>query len=64
MKFRPWSGLFLSEEYLSSVESANLITKEIIELYNQFNVEILIETALRTPAEVTNMINLIYGDDI
>ncbi len=29
MKFRPWKGVFLSEEYLSDVEAADTITRQV-----------------------------------
>ena len=53
-----WSGLYLSEEYLASVEGANRITCEIIRLYEQHNVEPIIESALRTAKEVQQLSDL------
>jgi hypothetical protein len=51
MKFRPWNGVFLSDEYLSSVEAAEAISLQVLGLYRAHNVQVLIETAIRTPAE-------------
>ena len=51
MKFRPWNGVFLSDAYLSSVEAAEAITLQVLGLYRAHNVQVLIETAIRTLAE-------------
>lgn len=59
MKFRPWSGVFLSERFLSSVDEAVTITREILEVYREFNVEPLVETALRTPKDVDSLASLL-----
>jgi hypothetical protein len=42
-KFRPWNGVYLSEQFLSSPSIATEIVISIIRLYNEFNVEILWE---------------------
>ena len=42
-RFRPWNGVFLSDEYLSGTERAEAITKEILGVYATFGVEILVE---------------------
>ena len=34
MKFRPWNGVFLSDEYLGSVEAATAITRDAELLIN------------------------------
>lgn len=54
MKFRPWSGVFLSEEYLSSVEAATRLTKEILACYRQNEVIPLLETPLRTEQDIAD----------
>lgn len=36
MKFRPWGGVQLTEEYLASVESADAVTRRILEVYKEF----------------------------
>ena len=51
MKFRPWSGVFLSEEFLGSVEQAEAITASVLRLYRAYGVEVLLETAMRTRDE-------------
>ena len=52
MKFRPWHGVFLSDEYLSSVEAATRITKDLLACYRKHNIVPLLETALRTKKDV------------
>ena len=51
MRFRPWNGVFLSEQYLGSVEAAETITASVLRLYRAHGVEVLVETAVRTKAE-------------
>ena len=43
-KFRPWKEVFLSNEYLNSIEYSNLVTKRILEIYTNNNIIPLIET--------------------
>lgn len=42
-KFRPWNGVYLSEQFLSGPSMATEIVTDIIRLYNEFQVEILWE---------------------
>ena len=58
-KFRMWSGLFLSEEFLGSVEGAAEITCEIERIYKKFGVECLVESAIRTEKDMTNLVEFI-----
>lgn len=58
-KFRMWSGLFLSEDFLGSVEGAAEITREIKRVYDKFGVECLVESAIRTDKDMTNLIQFI-----
>lgn len=37
MKFRPWGGVYLSEEYLSGVEAADEATRRILDVYREFS---------------------------
>ena len=46
-KFRPWSGVFLSKDYLDSVDKARGITVQMLQLYRRFDVTPLVETAVR-----------------
>jgi len=55
MKFRPWNGVFLSGEYLESVESAEEISARILEIYAQHGVKVLCETAMRTEKDLERL---------
>ena len=43
-KFRPWKGVFFTQEFLNSLKLATLVTKEIYNFYVQNNIIPLIET--------------------
>ena len=51
MKFRPWSGVFLSDEFLSSVDAATAITRRVLSSYAAHGVEPLLESAIRSEAD-------------
>lgn len=42
-KFRPWNGVFLSDEFLSSEDGAKRIVLQMMRLYEEYSAEILIE---------------------
>ena len=63
MKFRPWNGVFLSEEYLSSVEAAEKITASVLQVYKQRGVKPLVETAIKTEEELTRVVKLLDLDE-
>jgi len=52
MRFRPWNGVFLSHEYLSSVEQASAITQRLLQTYAAHGVAPLVESAVRSTAEL------------
>ena len=62
MKFRPWNGVFLSEEYLSSVETATEITSSILDIYKKRGVIPLVETAIKTDEELKHSITLLNSN--
>jgi len=43
-KFRPWRGVYLSNDYLDSIEVSKNITKKIIDIYLENNIIPLIES--------------------
>lgn len=59
MKFRPWGGVFLSNEYLSSVEAADAITRRLVGVYADQGVLPLVETAVEGEADVTRVRQLL-----
>ena len=42
-KFRPWNGVFLNDEFLSSEDGARRIVLQMMRLYKEYSAEILIE---------------------
>ncbi|KAG5189448.1 hypothetical protein JKP88DRAFT_301802 [Tribonema minus] len=59
MKFRPWNGLFLSEQFLNSVETAWAITEETVAVYREFGVEPIVETSVNTEADLSQVRKLL-----
>jgi len=59
MRFRPWKGLYLSPEFLSSVEYAEETVKQILELYKRFGVSVIVETAVQNEREESYMKSLL-----
>lgn len=51
MRYRPWSGVFLSEEYLSSVEAAGKITQHLLDIYSSQGVTPLVESPINSDRE-------------
>ncbi len=70
-KFRPWNGVFLSEEFLSSEDNAYQIVLRMMKLYKEYGCEILFEAPgvrnERDMALVENLLNdcdsLLESDD-
>ncbi len=58
MKFRPWNGVFLSEDYLSSVEKAEEITLEILSIYANHGVVPLLESNIQKVDELRHALDL------
>ena len=56
-KFRPWKGVYISEEYLNSLDSFNGFIKDLINLYLENDIFPLIETECSS----TEKLNLIYS---
>ena len=59
MRFRPWNGVFLSEDYLGSIEAAERITSELLEAYRQHGVVPLVESAVRSVADYRRLGDLL-----
>ena len=59
-KFRPWKGVYCSNEFLESVDFANNIIKELLITYKQYDICPLIETAIKTD-EHLNKLNMILN---
>jgi hypothetical protein len=59
MRFRPWNGVFLSEEYLGSVEGAERLTRALLQLYARYGVVPLVETAVKGDRELQYALGLL-----
>ena len=62
-KFRPWKGVYLSQDFLNSLEFSSSITKKIYKFYCEENIIPLIETescTLKQFNEVNNLFKDIY----
>lgn len=59
MRFRPWNGVFLSEEYLSSVEAAEAITERLLDAYACHGVVPLVESAVKSKGELSHVQELL-----
>ena len=52
MRYRPWNGVFLSEEYLSGVEAAEGITTSVLKIYGRYGVVPLVESNISSAVEL------------
>ena len=53
-KFRPWKGVFFSNQYLNSVEKANFITNDILKIYAKNDIQLLIESECSSNQQLIN----------
>jgi hypothetical protein len=56
---RPWNGVFLSQEYLSSVEAAESITAQLLAAYAAAGVVPLLESAVKSEDELRKAYSLL-----
>jgi hypothetical protein len=61
MKFRPWNGVYLSETFLGGVPAAEGIVLEMLDIYRDFGVEPLVETAFKNDSEASHILSLLSG---
>lgn len=63
-KFRPWNGVFLSQEFLSGPDNAKAILQEMVKQYRNADVEILWEApGIRTEKDVQLVLELLDSAD-
>ena len=62
-KFRPWNGVFLSDEYLSGVEGARDITVALLRIYKCYEVIPLVESAVKDIAGLREVMDLFQDAD-
>ncbi|KAK9863776.1 hypothetical protein WJX84_000402 [Apatococcus fuscideae] len=58
MNFRPWNGVFLSKEYLGSVDKAEEITLKILSIYAQHGVVPLLESNIQKVEDLRHALDL------
>tara|TARA_Y100001968_G_scaffold333921_1_gene401134 strand:+ start:13467 stop:14273 length:807 start_codon:yes stop_codon:yes gene_type:complete len=58
-KFRPWKGVFFSNSFLNSVDHANQITQDILKIYSENNIDLLIESECSTNKQLNNTLNIL-----
>lgn len=54
-KYRPWKGVHLSPDFLSSVEEAEVIVKHIIDLYREACIDVIVETPVKVARDMKYM---------
>jgi hypothetical protein len=59
MRYRPWSGVYLSDDYLSSVDAAEAITRGILRAYHRAGVVPLIETRIQVLPQLQQALRLL-----
>jgi len=57
-KFRPWRGVYLTQDFLNSLEYSASITKEIYKIYYKNNIIPLVETECSTIKQFNEVKNL------
>lgn len=63
MRFRPWNGVFLSDEYLSGVDAAMESTRQLLSVYAQHGVVPLVESAVTSEADLETLRQLLLHYD-
>ena len=58
-KFRPWKGVYISPEYLNSLEKFCFFTKDLISFYKENNVCPVIETEFSSIDKVKELYNIL-----
>ncbi len=58
-KFRPWKGVFFSNDYLYSLEKAKKITFDILKFYKANKIDLLIESECTTKKQLVNARNIL-----
>ena len=59
MRFRPWNGVFLHDEYLASVDAAESLTAQLLGEYHAAGVVPLVESRVATDAQLQSAMQLL-----
>ena len=60
-KFRPWKGVYCSNEFLGSIDTANNIVSNIIKTYKKYNIIPIIETCVSTEIQLMSLKNFLVS---
>ena len=55
-KFRPWKGVYCSEDFLESVYIANNLVKKLLKTYNKYEIYPIIETDVSTEDKLNSLL--------
>ena len=58
-KFRPWKGVYISDNYLNSLDNFNNFTKDLIQIYFDNNICPVIETEFSSLEKIENIYTLL-----
>ena len=54
-KYRPWKGVYCSNEFLESIDYANNLILELLKTYKQYKICPIIETSINTEDHLTTL---------
>ena len=57
--FRPWKGVYIADEYISSLDNFNSFTKDLLEFYIENNITPVIETDFTSIKELESISKLL-----
>lgn len=63
-RIKPWAGMTLSEEFLSSVDNANRIVIDMLHMYSRFNVEPIVESPIKGAVDLEQLQILLHAADV
>jgi len=58
-KYRPWKGVYCTNEFLESVDFANKFVIKLLKKYNQYKIFPIIETKISTEEQVNSLLKLL-----
>ena len=54
-KYRPWKGVYCSDEFLGSVDIASELVKKLLKIYNKYEICPIIETQVTTEVKLNSL---------
>ena len=59
-KYRPWKGVYCSDEFLESIDIANELIIKLLKIYKEFEIYPIIETNTSTEVYLRNLKRLMF----